>query len=65
MLKITKHNKDKAAHFLRRKVRVNAAVKASFPGARIIVNKSNTSIKAQVIDLQGKVICSVRDKKMK
>ncbi|MCX6825456.1 MAG: 50S ribosomal protein L18 [candidate division SR1 bacterium] len=65
MLKITKRIKDAMRKFLGRKKRVNAKIKSSYPDFRIIVDKSNKYMKAQVIDLTGKVICHISDKEIK
>ena len=65
MLKITKRIKDVMKKFLWRKKRVNAKIKASYPAFRIIVDKSNKYMKAQVIDATGKVICHITDKGIK
>ena len=46
----SQNSKAKLANYLRRKVRVNANIKAANPEYRIIINKSNRFIKAQVID---------------
>lgn len=51
--------------FLWRKKRVNAKIKSSYPDFRIIVDKSNKYIKAQVIDGAGKVFCHISDKDIK
>lgn len=62
MLKITKRVKEVTRKFFSRKARVNAKIKSSYPDFRIIVDKSNKYMKAQVIDLAGKVICHISDK---
>lgn len=65
MLKITKRIKEATRRFLGRKKRVNAKIKASNPAFRIIVDKSNMFIKAQVVAADGKVVCHVSDKGIK
>ena len=54
--------KEKLRKYLRRKVRVNSKVKAKHPQARLIVNKSNLYISAQLIDAAGKVLTTITDK---
>ena len=54
-------SKLKLQNYLRRKLRVNAQIKAANPEYRIIVNKSNKYIKAQVIDANWNVICAYSD----
>lgn len=65
MLKITKRIKEVTRKFFARKKRVNAKIKATYPAFRIIVDKSNKYIKAQVIDANGKVMCHICDKDVK
>ncbi len=64
-----KHLKNKIKEvmvkYFRRKHRTNTQVKAGNPEARIIINKSNKYITAQVVDASGKVLASVSDKKAK
>jgi len=43
-------NKGKLANFLRRKNRVNATIKSQHPDFRIVINRSNRYVKAQLID---------------
>jgi len=47
---------SKIASFLRRKFRVNSIIKSQKPDFRIVVNKSNTYIKAQLLDNAGNVL---------
>lgn len=47
---ITNKLKKLNARYLRRKHRVNTTIKASNPEARVIINKSNTRITAQLLD---------------
>jgi large subunit ribosomal protein L18 len=65
MLKITKRIKEATRKFLGRKKRINAKIKSSYPPFRIVVDKSNKYIKAQVIDIEGKVLCHITDKDIK
>lgn len=65
MLKITKRVKEANRKFLGRKKRINAKIKSSFPDFRIVVDKSNKYIKAQVLDTKGNVLCHVSDKDIK
>jgi large subunit ribosomal protein L18 len=65
MLKITKRIKEVVRKFMGRKKRVNAKIKASYPAFRIIVDKSNRYMKAQVVDATGKVVCHICDKDIK
>lgn len=62
MLKITKRIKEATRRFLWRKKRVNAKIKANNPEYRIVIDKSNMFIKAQVLGLNGKVLCHITDK---
>lgn len=55
------NTKAKLQNYLRRKIRVNAQIKAANPEYRIIINKSNRFIKAQVIDATWNVICAYSD----
>ena len=54
--------KKPIAAYLKRKVRVNAKIKSQFPEARLIVDKSNLYMKAQIIDINGNVLLSATDK---
>jgi len=65
MQNLKSQRKDKKAHFLKRKVRINSKIKSNNPDFRVIVNKSNKYIKAQVIDNQWNVVCFITDKKAK
>ena len=65
MLKITKRIKEATRKFLGRKKRINAKIKSSYPDFRIVVDKSNMFIKAQVLGADGKVICHINDKDIK
>ncbi len=65
MLKITKRIKEATRKFVARKKRINAKIKANNPEYRIVIDKSNMFIKAQVLGLSGKVICHINDKDVK
>lgn len=65
MLKITKRIKEATRKFLGRKKRINMKIKSIHPEYRVIVNKSNKYISAQVIDQSGKVLCFISDKGIK
>jgi len=65
MLKITERIKEHMRKFLGRKKRINAKIKSSYPDFRVIVDKSNRYMKAQVIDSTGKVLCHISDKDIK
>lgn len=65
MLKITKRVKDAARKFLGRKKRINAKIKSAYPEFRVVVNKSNMFMRAQVLGLDWKVICHICDKSIK
>jgi large subunit ribosomal protein L18 len=65
MLKITKRIKEATRKFLGRKRRINAKIKSSYPEFRIVVDKSNMFIKAQVLAADGKVLCHITDKNIK
>lgn len=56
---------SKIASFLRRKFRVNSIIKSQKPDFRIVVNKSNCYIKAQLLDNAGNVLWFVCDKNNK
>jgi large subunit ribosomal protein L18 len=53
---------DKTRKLARRKFKVNSAIKAIGPDFRVVVNKTNKYVKAQVLDKDGKVIAHVTDK---
>lgn len=57
--------KGKLASFLRRKNRVNVIIKWQHPDFRIVVNRSNRYIKAQLLDKTGNVIGFACDKELK
>lgn len=55
--------KNKIRKYLKRKTRVNTKIKSNHPEHRLILNKSNLYISAQLIDNNGNVIVSISDKK--
>lgn len=63
MLYLKNKIKNKIRKYLRRKNKTNAQVKSTHPEYRVIINKSNKYITAQVIALDGKVVASMSDKK--
>lgn len=56
---------SKITSFLRRKLRVNTGIKKQNPDFRVVVNKSNCYIKAQLLDKSGNVLGAVCDKNNK
>ncbi|MBU1758853.1 hypothetical protein KKG31_07125 [Patescibacteria group bacterium] len=50
---------------MRRKIRVGTRIKSTCPDFRVIINKTNKYMKAQVLDTEGKVVASIVDKAMK
>ncbi|PJA49116.1 MAG: 50S ribosomal protein L18 [candidate division SR1 bacterium CG_4_9_14_3_um_filter_40_9] len=56
---------DKTRKFARRKIKVNSAIKAIAPDFRVVINKTNKYMKAQVLDQDGKVVACMVDKGMK
>lgn len=57
--------KGKLANFLRRKNKVNAIIKWQHPDFRVVINRSNKYIKAQLLDKTWNIIGSVCDKELK
>ena len=59
---------NKAKHitrrYLRKKHRINTAIKTTATLPRVIINKSNMYILAQVVQLDGTVVAHVWDKKV-
>lgn len=53
---------EKIRKYLRRKNKVNSKIKNLTPDFRLIVERSNLYVKAQVLDLAGKVVAVVSDK---
>ncbi len=56
--------KGKLESFLRRKNRVNTHIKSQHPDFRIVVNRSNRYIKAQLLDKAWNVLGFVCDKEL-
>lgn len=54
--------KEKMNKYLQRKNRVNKKIKSHNPETRVIINKSNMYISAQVINAEGMVLANVSDK---
>lgn len=54
--------KEKITRYLRRKARVNFKIKSNNPEFRVVVNKSNLYVSAQVLWLDGKVLTRITDK---
>ena len=65
MQNLKKTSDKKAIKFIRRKVRINAKIKATVPDFRVIIEKSNLYIKAQVVDQAGNVVAHISYKGMK
>jgi len=53
---------EKISKYLRRKHRVNAQIKAQNPEYRLLVQRSNLYVKAQVIGADGSVVAMTSDK---
>ena len=56
---------EKLRRYLRRKHKVNSSVKAQNPEYRLLIQRSNLYVKAQVLGRDGKVIASTTDKGVK
>ncbi|MFW5890900.1 MAG: 50S ribosomal protein L18 [bacterium] len=56
---------DKKRKYFRRKIRTNKIAKTVSNFPRVIINRSNKFIYAQVIDSEGKVIVSINDYSLK
>jgi ribosomal protein L18 len=63
MSHLTNKLKDKVKKYLKRKNRINTKIKSHKPEYRLIMNKSNLYISAQLINQNGEVILSTNDKK--
>lgn len=61
-LYLGKKLKEKRAKHQRRKIKSNTKIKSHYPEARLIINRSNKFIQAQVVDQTGKIIAMVSDK---
>jgi len=53
---------EKLRRYMRRKHRVNETIKSQNPEFRLLVERSNLYVKAQVLGRDGKVIASTTDK---
>ena len=53
---------EKLRRYMRRKHRVNETIKSQNPEYRLLVERSNLYVKAQVLGRDGKVIASTTDK---
>lgn len=53
---------EKAKLYLKRKIRINAKIKALAPEARLIVNRTNMYLKVQIVDPNGNVAVMMSDK---
>lgn len=62
MKNITRALQAKAERYAKRKHRVNTVIKETASLPRLVINKSNMYIYAQVIDLAGKVIAAADDR---
>jgi len=65
MQNLKKGTRTKANHLLRRKVRINAKIKATAPDFRVFVERSNMYVKAQVINTTGHIVAHITDKWLK
>lgn len=65
MQNLKKVKGEKAIHLLRRKVRINAKIKSMAPDFRVLVERSNMYIKAQVITPTGNIVAHISDKGLK
>jgi len=65
MQNLKSQKQDKDRKLARRKFKVNSAIKAATPDFRVVVNKTNKYMKAQVLDTEGKVLASITDKNEK
>lgn len=53
---------EKIRKYLRRKNKVNSKIKSLNPDYRLLVERSNLYVKAQVLDLKGNVVAVCTDK---
>ena len=65
MKTLAHHSRAKEANRAARKHRTNTIVKATTTRPRLIVNRSNKYIYAQIIDRDGNVVASTHDHSMK
>jgi large subunit ribosomal protein L18 len=54
---------EKLRKYLRRKHKVNSKIKVQHPEYRLLVERSNLYVKAQVFDANGAVVACISDKK--
>jgi len=64
MQNLKKEKWKKVIRFIRRKIKVNAKIKSALPEFRVVINKSNLYVTAQVLDLTGNVLACISDKWM-
>lgn len=62
MKTLAKKSQHKARLYARRKHRVNKVMKTTSDAPRLLVQRSNSHMYAQVIDTSGKVLASAHDK---
>ena len=65
MQNLKKAKWTKTQHLLRRKIRINAKIKATLPDFRVFVERSNMYVKAQVINATGNIVAYISDKGLK
>jgi len=65
MRNLEKKTKQKIAKYARRKHRINLKIKKFTDNPRVVINKSNMFVKAQVIAVDWKVLASIIDKAAK
>lgn len=65
MQNLKSQKQEKTRKFARRKIKVNSAIKAIAPDFRVVINKTNKYMKAQVLDITGKVVAHMIDKDLK
>jgi large subunit ribosomal protein L18 len=65
MSHLTNKLKEKLRKYLRRKIKVNSKIKSQKHENRLIVNKSNLYVSAQLINADGKILAIISDKKAK
>ena len=65
MKSLAKKSQNKQRVYARRKHKINVITKATSLKPRLIVNRSNKFIYAQIIDRNGKVVAVANDVKMK
>lgn len=53
---------EKLRKYLRRKNKVNAKIKAQQPAFRLLIQRSNLYVKAQVVNAEGTVVAVTSDK---